>query len=415
MPIENVATGAEPVKVSDVATAANPVWSVRDARNPSLSHGHKAILFALASRLRDFADEAWPAVGTLAADAGIGESQGKVLIAELITWGVLSRRVVVDNRGRHNVYRIVWEVLSGTAPLAPSIRRQRPAPRLEGQPERRLTPDGSAGAPSDGSAGAPSDGSAGAPTTKIPSEAAKGSNHGKQPSLPGAPLPDIAAVVVPDPAGLVSNDNMGDPDAAPRAGHTSTVGGQMGLLAVATAPSAPKASKKPSHHEPTPSEPIRTAYRIAYAAAFPGRAGEVPLTPNGVIMGAPENAAAVRLLRAVGAEQGARLVRDALADPNVRQRFPTILQIAKDPGAVRAALSAPAQGRDGLSAAQQAELRGLVAANPNHPVAKTLAQSGAGGSIKQLEWIRANQRPNSGPVRQSGMTAEAAASARSEF
>ncbi len=66
---------ASAAMLSGTEETVNPVWAVRDARNPALTFAHKAVLYAIASRMRCPDDEAYPGGETLAADAGGGDRQ----------------------------------------------------------------------------------------------------------------------------------------------------------------------------------------------------------------------------------------------------------------------------------------------------------------------------------------------------
>ncbi len=214
----------------DERRGGHPVWLVRDARNPSLTFGHKAILFALASRMTSVDDRPWPSIDTVAADAGGGTSQTKVLLGELVAWTVIDRGQAEKASGRRNAYGINFEVLARVEPFAEQARRQRPAPKIAladqperrpieqpedhpiNQPERRPIVDRSAGAPSHLSDGAPadlSDGGAshlsdGAPATKISEEDPRRSPPKKSQEEPGAlgPVsapPGLPPVIQPPP------------------------------------------------------------------------------------------------------------------------------------------------------------------------------------------------------------------------
>lgn len=127
---------------------------------------------------------------------------------------------------------------------------------------------------------------------------------------------------------------------------------------------------------------VREAYEVAYAGAF----GVAP------IIGAAENTAIARLVKATGPDRAAQLVRDVFASENARRRFSSILQITKDAGAAAAAVATAAPGA--LSAEEIAEAKRLCERNPLHLVAKTLRGNYAQCSAKQLAFLRSD--PDSG-------------------
>lgn len=103
--------------------ATNPVWAVRDSLNPNLTMGHKAVLFALASRIGIDGTDARPSLERLATDAGGSRGHVKLLVDELVAWGIVQRKHVVTRTGRHCEYAIDLVALRGSDPLPVSEQR----------------------------------------------------------------------------------------------------------------------------------------------------------------------------------------------------------------------------------------------------------------------------------------------------
>lgn len=103
--------------------ATNPVWAVRDSLNPNLTMGHKAVLFALASRIGIDGTDARPSLERLATDAGGSAGGVKALVDELVTWGIVLRTHVTSRLGWHCEYAIDLAALADTKPLPVSARR----------------------------------------------------------------------------------------------------------------------------------------------------------------------------------------------------------------------------------------------------------------------------------------------------
>jgi hypothetical protein len=285
----------------------NPVWAVRDARNPALTFSHKAVLYALASRLRSSTDKAFPSVVTLADDAGGCQSQTKVLLSELVAWQVLSKEVELDGRGRHNVYSINFEELARTEPYDAPARRPRPwgskrvasaappapgsvAPPAEGSASAPADiSEGSAAPPAPGSVAPPAEGWAGAPARKIQEEDTNGSYQLQDPaesvvvrsavapaSITAGPLPTVASGqltlipgVAPDAAGKRRNaakHAVMDLDPA-----TLTAQEHAALDAIAADPSLARITTAPAQlaRDLVKAGPgLDVAYQIARAGAW---------------------------------------------------------------------------------------------------------------------------------------------------
>jgi hypothetical protein len=121
------------------------------------------------------------------------------------------------------------------------------------------------------------------------------------------------------------------------------------------------APKKPKA-QPPDSAPVWEAYRDGYAGANDGE----PPPRN-----AATNAAIVRLVRDLGVKEATRLVADVFAVDEVRGRYPSILAIAKDPAAVRSALSSAKKPR-GLTKPQLDYAREICKRHLKHPLVERI-------------------------------------------
>ncbi len=247
-------------------------WEVRDARNVSLTFAHKSVLMVLASRINAPDEEAFPSVETLAADAGGAERQTKTLLTDLITWGVLRKRVETHRGGRRNRYTIDFGVLAQTAPYAPIARPSRHSPFGK--------PDGSGNALPDGSGNALPDGSGNALPEKIPSEAATRSYQEKLPSPPAT-----QAVVDRAPVRVAVAEPAGPSSAPAQAQATLSLFADTALTVVRPGKPALKTrSRRPENY--------------AYVEAFDAGQFEASAIPCATPKGYPGKTALIDALKA---------------------------------------------------------------------------------------------------------------------
>lgn len=93
-----------------VSASFLPSHFVRDIKHPLFKAEEKAVLFAIASRMRDRNATAWPTLETIASDAGVNKDTAMSVVKWALAIGVL---VLVGDGRRGRVYQFDCERMTG--------------------------------------------------------------------------------------------------------------------------------------------------------------------------------------------------------------------------------------------------------------------------------------------------------------
>jgi hypothetical protein len=93
-----------------VSASFLPIHFVRDIKHPLFRAEEKAVLFAIASRMRDRNATAWPTLETIASDAGVNKDTAMSVVKWALAIGVL---VLVGDGRRGRVYQFDCERMTG--------------------------------------------------------------------------------------------------------------------------------------------------------------------------------------------------------------------------------------------------------------------------------------------------------------